>query len=369
MVIRRLIFVLVIGLALATVARGQGPRLEGRPADEGGVRAAEPLSRIAFGSCASQERPQPIWGAVLAARPQLMLLLGDNIYADTRDMGVMRQKYARLAAMPGFQALRRSCPILATWDDHDLGANDAGSDYPMRDESQRIFLDFFGDPPDSPRRKRPGVYDARVFGPEGKRVQVILLDTRYFRTSPLRRNPRALTMQGPYAPNPDPDATLLGEDQWRWLAEQFRVPAEVRLVASSIQVVSEEHGWEKWMNFPHERDRLLRLIRESGAQGVIVLSGDRHFAELSAMDAGVGYLIHDLTSSGLNQAFKAWRPLEPNRHRLAIMVTGDNFGVIAIDWDRPDPQLRLEVRDVEGDVRIRQKLDLSALRRKVARPQ
>ena len=82
----------------------------------------------------------------LASHPQLLLLLGDNIYADTKDMNVMRRKYAKLAAMPGFRALRDACPILATWDDHDLGANDAGSDYPKKEDSQKIFLDFFGDP-------------------------------------------------------------------------------------------------------------------------------------------------------------------------------------------------------------------------------
>ena len=91
--------------------------------------------------------------------------------------------------MPGFKALRESVPILATWDDHDFGVNDGGSDYPKKVESQQIFLDFFGDPEDSPRRKRPGVYDARVFGPEGKRVQVIMLDTRYFRAARSRRRP------------------------------------------------------------------------------------------------------------------------------------------------------------------------------------
>ena len=93
-------------------------------------------------------------------------MLGDNIYADTLDMDVMRAKYAKLAAMPGFQLLRKTCPILATWDDHDLGANDAGGDYPKKDESQKIFLDFFGDPDDSPRRHRPGVYDAKVSVPK-----------------------------------------------------------------------------------------------------------------------------------------------------------------------------------------------------------
>ena len=48
-----------------------------------------------------------------------------------------------------------------------------------------------------------------------------------------------------------------------------------RLIASSIQVVAEDHGWEKWMNLPHERERLYRLIRETGAEGMVFLSGDR----------------------------------------------------------------------------------------------
>ncbi len=327
----------------------------------------EPIRRITFGSCATQERPQPIWKAVVASQPQLLLLLGDNIYADTKNMDVMRAKYAKLAAMPGFDTLRKTCPILATWDDHDLGANDAGSDYPKKDESQRIFLDFFGDPADSPRRHRPGVYDAYVFGPAGKRVQVIMLDTRYFRSSPLARKPGARENQGPYTGNPDTKTTILGEDQWRWLADQLRVPAELRILVSSIQVVAEDHGWEKWMNFPHERDRLFKLIRDTEAEGVIILSGDRHLAELSMMDAKVGYPIYDLTASGFNQASRSWRPFETNSHRIATMNWGDNFGVIAIDWDRPDPRIGLQVRDVDGDITIQQKINLSTIRRKPAR--
>ncbi len=357
MTVRRWVFILAlcpVGTSLA--------------ADPPAPAPTEPIRRIAFGSCATQERPQPIWKAVLASQPQLLLLLGDNIYADTKNMDVMRAKYAKLAAMPGFEAIRKTCPILATWDDHDLGANDAGSEYPKKDESQRIFLDFFGERADSPRRHRPGVYDAYVFGPEGKRIQVIMLDTRYFRSSPLSRKPGARDSQGPYNGNPDAKTTILGEDQWRWLAEQLLVPAELRILVSSIQVVAEDHGWEKWMNFPHERERLYKLIRDTEAEGVIILSGDRHLAELSMMDAGVGYPIYDLTSSGLNQASRSWRPFEVNTHRVATMNWGDNFGVIAIDWDRPDPRIGLQIRDVDGDITIQQKINLSTIRRKSARP-
>ena len=295
-----------------------------------------------------------------------MLLLGDNIYADTLDMNVMRAKYAKLAAMPGFQLLRKTCPILATWDDHDLGANDAGGDYPKKDESQKIFVDFFGDPNDSPRRHRPGVYDARVFGPVGKRVQVILLDTRYFRSTLKKKVP--YKSSDPYQGNRDPSTTILGEAQWRWLGEQLRVPAEVRLLVSSIQVVAEDHGFEKWMNFPHEREKLYTLLRETGAKGVIILSGDRHLAELSMMDAGLGYPIYDLTASGFNQSSRSWRPFETNRHRVATMNWGDNFGLIAIDWDQPDPRISLQIRDVDGDITIQQKIRLSTIKRKGVKP-
>ena len=125
--------------------------------------------------------PQPIWTAVLEAEPDLFVFLGDNVYADTEDMDVLREEYARLGRDPGFVRLRESVPLMATWDDHDYGADDAGNWYPMRDSSQQVFMDFWGVPSDDPMRGRPGVYSSRIIGPPGRRVQIILLDTRYFR--------------------------------------------------------------------------------------------------------------------------------------------------------------------------------------------
>lgn len=318
---------------------------------------SEPISRIAFGSCAHQDRPQPIWAAVLGTRPDLFLLLGDNIYGDTNDLKELRAKYAKFGNVPGFQHLRKTCRVMATWDDHDYGKNDAGAEFELREASQQVFLDFFDVPNDSPRRQRKGVYDAQVFGPPGKRVQVIMLDTRYHR-SPLK------TVEGKkgYVPNTDPDATILGEEQWKWLEQQLQQPAEVRLLVSSIQVVAQDHIYEKWMNFPNERERLYKLLKDTKANGVIILSGDRHLAELSVMDAGLGYPLYDLTSSGLNMGFPNWRPLEVNQHRVATMGFGNNFGLIRIDWNAVDPLISLQIRDEVGDVMIQEKISLKTLR-------
>jgi alkaline phosphatase D len=324
--------------------------------------ASVPLTRIALGSCARQNQPQPIWDSVVAAQPDVFLFLGDNIYGDSRDMNVLRSKYAQLAAKPGFQKLRATCPILATWDDHDYGADDAGAEYPMKVESQTLFLDFFQEPANSPRRQREGIYDATVFGPVGQRVQIILLDTRYFR-GPLKPKPRVQGKGTRYLPNPDTSVTMLGTAQWAWLEDQLRVPAEVRIIASSIQVVSEEHDSEKWMNLPHERARLYSLIRDTHAHGVVFVSGDVHRGEISAMDGGVGYPLYDLTASGMTEAsvakvkFADW----PNRYRIGTLDWTTNFGVIEFDWTRRDPLIRLQIRDDDGDLCLQKKVPLSEL--------
>jgi len=333
-----------------------------------------PLSRIAFGSCARQDSPQPIWTSVVANEPQRFIFLGDNIYADTEDMDVMRAKYQMLADQPGFQSLKSACPILATWDDHDYGANDAGVEYPKKKESQQIFLDFFGVPADSPRRQREGVYHAEVTGPVGKRVQIILLDARYHR-SPLmtgyQPSERNEGFRGKYAPNRSPEATVLGEAQWEWLSQQLKVPAEVRLICSGVQVVANEHGSEMWGNFPLQRQRLFKTIADSGAGGVIFLSGDRHLAEIARLAPdhpnGIGYPLFDITSSSLNHPSgnmtKAGTRFanEINLYRVGLTYFEINFGTINIDWDQPDPVVRLQVRDAENDVVLQQRVALSEL--------
>lgn len=339
----------------------------------GAAAQEQPLSRIAFGSCAKQDKPQPIWDAVVAARPELFLFLGDNIYADTQDMQVLWDKYQQLGAQPGFQKLKQTCPVLATWDDHDLGANDAGGEFPKKRESQQLFLDFFGIPKDSPRRQQEGIYHSQVFGPEGQRVQIILLDTRYFRSrlkSGFQKGEPGEGRRGQYVPNTDPEATVLGPQQWTWLEKQLRIPAELRVICSSFQLVADEHGSEGWGNFPRERERLIKLIRDTRAGGAVVISGDRHLSEISRLPAesGVGYPLFDVTSSSLNEpsgnTTKAGTRFanEINSYRVGLTYFDTNFGFIDVDWKAADPVVRLQVRDEKGDVVLQQRLKLSQLR-------
>lgn len=325
------------------------------------------LTKIAFGSCVDQDKPVPIFDTMADAKPELLLMIGDNMYADldrkvkvTPD--VIREKYKLMEKVPGFVKLKATCPMLGTWDDHDYGKNDAGAEWEHKDGAQEAFLDFFGVGKDDPRRKQKGIYHAEIYGTPGKRVQFIMLDTRYFR-SPVKKAPfDPKTKVAAYIPNTDPDATVLGAEQWKWLEEQLKKPAEVRFLVSSIQVISDEHPWEKWANFPKEREKLYALLNSTKANAVIILSGDRHMAEISLDTKAIGYPLYDITSSGFNQASKGWRAPEANSKRLAGMPFGDNFGFITIDWSGDDPRVGVQIRDEDGDVTGGFKVRLSTLK-------
>lgn len=318
--------------------------------------ADAPVVRVAFGSCADQDKPCPAWESVVATQPDTLVLLGDTIYADLDKSvavtpTVIREKYAILDALPAFQKLRQTARLLGTWDDHDYGKNDAGSEWKLKDEAQAALLDFYRVPADSPRRFRKGVYHAETFGPAGQRVQFILLDGRYHRSEIKRGTFDPVRRLTPSLPNTEPGATQLGEEQWTWLAEQLRQPAELRLIGSGIQVLSEEHPFEKWSLIPKERDRLFQLLRETQANGVVILSGDRHLGELSVSTSAISYPLYDVTASGFNQANPAWRAPEENKHRVAAVPFGHHFGLVEIDW-KDKPTVSLQLRDEAGKVLV-----------------
>lgn len=306
------------------------------------------LREIAVGSChRAGPKSEAAFSVIARTKPDAFLFIGDNIYGDTRDMKLLRDKYAALDAVASWKQLRQSTRVLATWDDHDYGENDAGAEFPVKVESATIFKDFFSVPADHPMRRREGVYHSAVFGPEGKRVQIILLDTRYFR-SPLRQE--MIDGHKTYVPDPDPAKTVLGEVQWKWLDQQLAEPAEVRVIASSIQILPEEHRFEKWANLPAERAKLLGKL--AAVQGrCVLLSGDRHLAEISRQ-AVAGVELVEMTTSGMTHAGGGRGPggrPEANRHRVGPLITEQNWGNISIDWkEMAAPGLRLEIRNGEG---------------------
>ncbi|KAJ0087146.1 hypothetical protein Patl1_09297 [Pistacia atlantica] len=368
--------VLIIGAVIGTqLAYGGGNAFTSKGEDV-------LVSRIAFGSCANQSAPQPIWNAIIKFDPQVFIWLGDNIYGDIRrpfkllgkertvgpwknvprfvpaSQEELESRYNIIKKNPDYSRLRKTTKVIGTWDDHDYGLNDAGKEFPEKVRNQRLLLDFLDEPQDSPRRKQAGVYTSYTFGPVGKQIKIILLDTRYHR-DPLNS-----------------DGSILGSTQWTWLKKELKGPASaITIIGSSIQVVSNLSAttgplfsMESWGRFPKERDHLFNLIADSKRDAVFFISGDVHFGEITRYDCAVEYPLYDVTSSGLTQAvekvvppplhfmvrFLAW--LTPNtmrvmdrhcRHRSCTYGL-PNFGTIEIDWNATPVALKIAIRDING---------------------
>ena len=284
---------------------------------------------IAFGSCNKSDLENLLWDDIADANPDVWIWGGDNVYADTDNMDKLRKEYKAQNEVRGYKKLKRSVPVIGTWDDHDYGLNDGGVAFEAKKGSQQQFLDFIGVSKDNPRRSQEGVYASHDYTLAFGKIKVIVLDTRYFRTA---LTPDTETDKRT-KPNDYGQGTVLGETQWKWLENTLQTSeANFNVIVSSIQFLSNEHGFECWGNFPHEVDKLKTLISESRAKGVLFLSGDRHISEFSKTTIeGLDYPIIDFTSSGLTHAYSKFSG-EPNPFRVGSVISTESFGLLEFNF-------------------------------------
>ena len=343
--------------------------IRAEPMPSAALDANQTISRIVFASCAQQNEDQSIWDVIAAENPDLTLYFGDNVYGDVRSndaaLPELKAAYMRLAQSEPFSRVRAAAPMLTTWDDHDYGLNDAGGDFEHKQSAEALF-EYVWDVKDE-RAARPGVYGAWIVGAEaGRRVQIIMLDTRFFRSELMATDEFGAPGKERYIPDPDPEKTMLGEAQWAWLAEELKKPADLRLLVSSVQVISDGHGWEAWKMLPTERDRLYETIDASGAEGVMVLSGDRHSAAFYERDDVIDYPMFEATSSSLNLPLRGFLPAdqpfvqEPGPNRLTDMIIDANYGLLEIDWETG--VVDVSIRGADGAEIIERAVALSSLR-------
>jgi alkaline phosphatase D len=115
-------------------------------------------------------------------------------------------------------------------------------------------------------------------------------------------------------------------------------PADLRLVVSSIQVLTASSNYEAWRQLPHEQARLFRLIAN---QSVVLLSGDVHVGGFYEYGSLVEITSSSLTHTvPIGDAFSVHCPTPdvcelPDAHRVGDSghaIYENNFGSVEIDW-------------------------------------
>lgn len=320
--------------------------------------AVKPLQRIAFGSCNRQDKPQGYWEVIASHQPNQWLWLGDNVYADHEDPALIQEEYQKQLSAPEYQTFVKKVPVYGIYDDHDYGVNDGGKDWAIRAEASNMMLDFLNVPENHAARQREGGYQSYTLAYGSNQVRLILLDTRYFRDG-LQLN-KAKDQR--YHKNEEGD--ILGEAQWQWLEGILASDSsEATIIVSSIQVLTDEHAYEKWSLFPKAKSRLLGLLNQYKPQNLLLLSGDRHLAEAAHAYIGEteknvfglnevantsGFEVLEITSSGLTHSYESAD--EANRFRVSPLIGQRNFGLLTIDWsDTKDPLLLIQVLSAKDD--------------------
>ena len=291
--------------------------------------------KYGLGSCLDQDLDQSIWAAIEKKNIDGFIFLGDNVYGDeaSGELEKLKRAYKKQKTkIPSW--LTKEKKILAIWDDHDYGKNDGGGNYKNKEEAQTLFLEFWRIPKQDPRRSRKGIYFENTQIIEGKSIQIIGLDTRYFRTELKGQKNR-------YLPNSDPLASLLGTEQWKWLDETLEnSKADILIILSSIQILATNHPFEKWSNFIADRKKLLtKLDDASKNKTVVLISGDRHRAGLYQD----GDLV-EITASALNKG--SLRPSETDPLLIGKTYPEINFGILDI---QPSKNIiTLSINDKDG---------------------
>ena len=313
--------------------------------DDASQKEGNDLLRVAFGSCNKHEKSQDYWNNIYTyfnsengpGYPDVWIWAGDIVYADTESFNHLERAYQKVKRSEYntfVQGCKSSkCSIVGVWDDHDFGDNnlvgDLGpikpEDSPFRDltkpQRKAALVDFLGEPTRSKIGGRDQIYTAHNYKRDGVLIRVLLLDLRYDRQKPGE------------------NAKIMHDQQWGWLRDHLLDDdVDLHLIVSSTQVLRSDPKKDTWGLYPKQREKLLKLIGETRAQGVVLLTGDIHAAEISRLgeaeetNYGINFPLYEITSSGLNQTkcflflcFYNWK----NPYQEGF-VGKENFGEINI---------------------------------------
>jgi alkaline phosphatase D len=235
----------------------------------------------------------------------------------------------------GWRELAPRVPIYAIWDDHDFGPNNSDGTEANKADSLVAFKEFWANPGFG-EADNPGCYFTFTRGD----VQFFMLDCRYYRS--------------PNKAPVGPEKTMLGARQLEWLKRELLASkARIKILAtgSEWQTHSSDDSWKMFLD---ERNALFDWIEEQRIEGVILLSGDRHFS------AAYHVRGHFLELSG-GPFGSGNAKLKPNPERITGWDEGKLWFILDLDTTKDEPVIAYELWQAGGGRLERRELTWSQI--------
>jgi alkaline phosphatase D len=312
-------------------------------------REKAPDFTIALGSCSyiseeALDRPGKPYGSnysifesIAKKNPDIMLWGGDNVYlreADWDSKSGIYHRYTHTRSLKEMQPLLASTQNIAIWDDHDFGPDDSDRSFYNKYTTQQAFKDFWANKSyGMDAEQKEGIFSSYNWSD----AELFLLDNRFFK-SPNKR------LTG--------EKTMLGSAQIQWLIDALTYSkASFKIIVIGGQVLNTEAVFENYENYKSEKDFLLSEILANQIKGVVFISGDRHFTELSTLKRPNTYPLYDWTVSPLTSGHGNVERItkEPNTNRVPGSLFAQHvFGTLSFSGEKETRQMKLSLFDKDG---------------------
>lgn len=310
-------------------------------------REDAPEFTVALGSCAYMNEPEvdrpgtpyggnfEIFTSIGNKKPEIMLWGGDNIYlreADWDSKTGIYHRYTMTRQQKELQPLMANSQNFAIWDDHDFGPNDADRSYYFKHQTLEAFKDFwanksYGNNPE----QNNGNFSTFNWGD----AEFFLLDNRFHKSPNDRKTG---------------ERTVLGKEQLEWFIDAVTTSKfPFKIVVIGGQFINSAAKFENYATYPEERQYILDELEKNNVKGVVFLSGDRHFSELSGLKRPGKYTLYDWTVSPLTSGVATSALKETNENRVeGSLFMQHNFGLLKFFGNKDNRALKLELFDKDG---------------------
>jgi len=149
---------------------------------------------------------------------------------------------------------------------------------------------------------------------------------------------------------------LLGDDQWKMLEDwllNVKDKYPVKFLVTSGTILYPfllDVSLDRWSGFRSERERLFKFLAENEIEGIRILTGDLHSAHSISAEikcpSGKRIPIWEFCSTPFEQESMwisaTYFPIISKwigRQKKLFRQTGNNFGIVHVDFDSPTPQV------------------------------